>query len=58
MNKGQWYDAKVPGSVQHDLVRHNILPDPYYGINETKIQWVEDENWDFKKNLLPFQQNR
>ncbi|ULB34096.1 MULTISPECIES: beta-mannosidase [Proteiniphilum] len=51
MNKGQWYDAKVPGSVQHDLVRHNILPDPYYGINETKIQWVEDENWDFKKSF-------
>ncbi|MEA5126626.1 MAG: glycoside hydrolase family 2 protein [Proteiniphilum sp.] len=51
MNKNQWYTAEVPGSVQRDLVRHNVLPDPFYGINEEKIQWVEDENWDFKKTF-------
>lgn len=51
MNKNQWYTAEVPGSVQRDLVRHNVLPDPFYGINEEKIQWVEDENWDFRKTF-------
>lgn len=51
MGKDKWYGAEVPGSVQRDLIRHNVLPDPYYGTNETKIQWVEDENWDFKNTF-------
>ncbi len=51
MNKEQWYAAEVPGSVQRDLVRHNVLPDPFYGTNEKKVQWVEDENWDFRKTF-------
>ncbi len=51
MNKNQWYTTEIPGSVQRDLVRHNVLPDPFYGINEEKIQWVEDENWDFRKTF-------
>jgi len=48
---GHWYDAEVPGSVQRDLIRHGVLPDPYYGTNEKLVQWVEDEDWDFKKRL-------
>lgn len=51
MNKGEWYSAEVPGSVQRDLIRHGVLPDPFYGTNEEKIQWVEDENWDFRKSF-------
>lgn len=51
MNNNQWYTAEIPGSVQRDLVRHNVLPDPFYGTNEEKIQWVEDENWDFRKTF-------
>lgn len=49
--KTDWLDAEVPGSVQRDLIRHGILPDPYYGTNETKIQWVEDEDWDYRKSF-------
>jgi len=37
--------------VQHDLIRHKVLSDPFYGTNEKLIQWVEDENWDFKKSF-------
>lgn len=48
-NNNEWYPATVPGSVQRDLIELKILPDPYYGTNEEKVQWVEDENWDFKK---------
>lgn len=46
-----WYDAEVPGSVQRDLIRHGVLPDPYYGTNEELIQWVEDKNWDYRKTF-------
>lgn len=52
MNKEQWYDAEVPGSVQRDLVRHGVLPDPFYGTNEEKVQWAEDENWDFRNRFI------
>ena len=50
-DKETWYKAEVPGSVQRDLIRHKVLPDPFYGTNEKLIQWVEDENWDFKKSF-------
>ncbi len=50
-NKNEWYPATVPGSVQRDLIELNILPDPYYGTNEEKVQWVENENWNFQKSF-------
>lgn len=49
--KNQWYDAEVPGSVQRDLIRHGVLPDPYFGTNENEVQWPEKEDWDFKKSF-------
>ncbi len=49
--KNQWYAAEVPGSIQRDLVRCNVLPDPYYGTNELLVQWPEREDWDFKKTF-------
>lgn len=43
-----WLSATVPGTVHQDLLRHNLLPDPFYGTNEQKIQWVENEDWEYK----------
>lgn len=50
--KDEWRNAEIPGSVQRDLIRHNVLPDPYYGTNETQVQWPESEDWDFKNILV------
>ena len=44
----KWYSAKVPGTVHQDLLRHKQLPDPFCGMNEKKIQWVEEEDWEYK----------
>ena len=38
-----WRPAQVPGTVHQDLIYHKQIPDPFYGINEQKIQWVENE---------------
>ena len=46
--KGDWLEAEVPGTIHQDLIRHQLLPDPFYGINEEKIQWVEDKDWEYK----------
>lgn len=43
-----WRKATVPGTVHQDLLNHQLLPDPFYGTNETKIQWVEHEDWEYK----------
>ena len=44
----KWLPAIVPGTVHQDLIRHRLLPDPFYGRNEEKIQWVENEDWEYK----------
>lgn len=49
--KDTWYDAEVPGSVQRDLIRLGVLPDPYVGVNENEVQWPEMEDWDFRKSF-------
>ena len=52
VNDTVWYDAEIPGSVQADLIRHGVLPDPFYGTNEKEIQWVEDQDWDYRKTFI------
>lgn len=40
-----WSDAKVPGTIHQDLINHNRIPNPFYGMNEEAVQWVENEDW-------------
>lgn len=44
----QWYSARVPGTIHQDLISHQQLPDPFYGTNEQKIQWVEQSDWCYR----------
>ncbi len=44
-----WRPAQVPGDVHLDLLRNKIIPDPFYGQNEAKVQWIEDANWEYRK---------
>lgn len=48
---GKWLSAQVPGTVHQDLIRHDLLPDPFYGTNEEKIQWVENEDWEYRTSF-------
>lgn len=38
-------EAKVPGTIHSDLLRHGLIEDPFFGLNEYKIKWIEEENW-------------
>lgn len=51
INSQKWYKTDIPTSVQHSLIQHKILPPPYKGTNEEKIQWVEDKDWIFIKDF-------
>jgi len=43
-----WHAAKVPGVVQTDLMANEMLPDPFYRLNEKEVQWVDKEDWEYK----------
>ena len=44
----KWLKAKVPGCVHTDLYLNNLIPDPFYGTNEKDLQWISDEDWEYK----------
>ena len=46
--QGQWYSATVPGNIHDDLLRHHLIPDPFYGTNEDSVQWVSDSIWTYR----------
>ena len=46
--ENNWFTALVPGTVHLDLMNHKIIPDPYKDENEKKVQWVENEDWDYQ----------
>ncbi|MGE8513747.1 MAG: beta-mannosidase [Chryseobacterium culicis] len=47
-----WLPAKVPGTVHLDLISNKIIPDPFKDENEKKVQWVENEDWDYQTQFM------
>ncbi|KQT30927.1 beta-mannosidase [Chryseobacterium sp. Leaf405] len=46
-----WLTATVPGTVHLDLMKNKIITDPYKDENEKKVQWIENEDWDYQTNF-------
>lgn len=46
--KSKWRTAVVPGCVHLDLLRHKLIPDPFWGNNEAQVQWIEDRDWEYR----------
>ena len=44
-NSNKWFPATVPGCVHTDLMANGIIEDPYYRLNESKVQWVDKKDW-------------
>lgn len=47
----KWMTATVPGTIHQDLIAHHLLPNPFFGTNEQKIQWVENEDWQYRTSF-------
>lgn len=45
---GKWMTATVPGTVHQDLLAHQLIPNPFWATNEQLVQWVENEDWEYK----------
>jgi beta-mannosidase len=48
LGKKDWLKAAVPGTVHQDLLNHKLIPDPFVGLNEFDVQWIENEDWEYK----------
>src|ERR1035438_4164674 len=46
-----WLPATVPGDVHLDLLANKKIPDPFVRDNESKLQWVENESWEYRLNF-------
>lgn len=47
----KWMDARVPGDVYSDLYENDEIPDPFFGKNESDVQWVARTDWVYRKKL-------
>ncbi len=47
-----WLPFGLAGTVQEFLWKKGELPDPFYGENETKYQWIEDHAWQFRSKFF------
>jgi beta-mannosidase len=47
----EWRSATVPGLIHTDLLDHKLIPDPFYRDNESKVQWVSDSEWEYRKTI-------
>lgn len=39
------YPAIVPGTVHTDLLANKLIEDPFFGTNESKLQWIDSVTW-------------
>jgi beta-mannosidase len=46
-----WRAAVVPGCVHRDLLRHRLIPDPFWGTNELDLQWIEEHDWEYRASF-------
>jgi len=50
-DKEEWLPAKVPGCVHTDLLANGKIEDPFYRLNEHKLQWIDKVNWEYKTSF-------
>jgi len=58
----KWKKANVPGFIHTDLLNNKLIPDPFFGKNETELEWIQDKEWLYKLHFKPdteiFKQNK
>ncbi len=47
----RWMKATVPGTVHTDLLSHKVIPDPFHGMNEHRVEWVESLAWVYRREF-------
>lgn len=50
-NDTVWMPTTIPGEVYTGLLANNKIQNPFYGINEKKLQHLEEKNWIYKNEF-------
>ncbi len=50
-NTETWYPARVPGCVHTDLLQNRLIDDPYFRTNESDIQWIGEQDWEYSTDF-------
>ena len=45
----RWMEGTVPGTVHTDLLANRKIPDPFYRMNENDVQWVDSQQWLYRR---------
>ncbi|MDP4115329.1 MAG: glycoside hydrolase family 2 TIM barrel-domain containing protein [Bacteroidota bacterium] len=45
VKENKWYRAYVPGTVHTDLLKNDLIDDPFYADNELFIEWICNTDW-------------
>ena len=53
MDEGEWLNAKVPGNIHLDLMSNGLIQDPFFGKNESELQWISDKDWTYRLLFTP-----
>lgn len=46
-----WMEASIPGTVHTDLLKHNLIEEPFYNDNEKKLSWVCETDWTYQTSF-------
>jgi beta-mannosidase len=47
-----WFPARVPGGVHTDLLALGLIPDPFAGDKEKRVQWVAKADWEYRCQFI------
>ncbi len=53
-----WHHATVPGTVHTDLMAIGSIQDPFYGLNERDVQWIDKEDWLYDNHFTVTQEQQ
>ena len=46
-----WLLAEAPLTAHTNLLENKLIPDPFMGINERDVQWVNESEWWYRKEI-------
>lgn len=51
-DSGTWLPATVPGTVHTDLLANGKIEDPFYRMNELRLQWIDKKDWEYRTEFI------
>ncbi|MGD6851555.1 MAG: beta-mannosidase [Candidatus Bathyarchaeia archaeon] len=46
-----WLLAEAPLTAHTNLLANKLIPDPFMGVNEREVQWVNESEWWYRKEV-------